>query len=34
MPNALRIGLVPAGSLADGIWPEDPPGNPGNACGS
>src|SRR6266851_9753040 len=29
---ALNAGrVVPAGSLADGIWPEDPPGNPGNA---
>ncbi len=29
---ALDAGrVVPAGSLADEIWPDDPPGNPGNA---
>ena len=29
---ALNAGrVVPAGSLAGQIWPDDPPGNPGNA---
>ena len=29
---ALNAGrVVPAGSLAGEIWPDDPPGNPGNA---
>ncbi|HEU5386652.1 MAG TPA: helix-turn-helix domain-containing protein [Streptosporangiaceae bacterium] len=29
---ALNAGrVVPAGSLAGHIWPDDPPGNPGNA---
>jgi DNA-binding SARP family transcriptional activator len=29
---ALEAGrVVPSGSLADQIWPEEPPGNPGNA---
>jgi DNA-binding SARP family transcriptional activator len=29
---ALNTGrVVPAGSLAGQIWPDDPPGNPGNA---
>jgi hypothetical protein len=29
---ALNAGrVVPAGSLAGQLWPEDPPGNPGNA---
>jgi DNA-binding response OmpR family regulator len=23
--------VVPTGSLAEQIWPDDPPGNPGNA---
>ena len=29
---ALNAGrVVPAGSMAEQIWPDDPPGNPGNA---
>src|SRR6516162_4419870 len=29
---ALNAGrVVPVGSLAEQLWPEDPPGNPGNA---
>jgi len=29
---ALNAGrVVPAGSLAGELWPDDPPGNPGNA---
>jgi hypothetical protein len=29
---ALNAGrVVPAGSLAGQLWPDDPPGNPGNA---
>src|SRR4029079_5503588 len=29
---ALNAGrVVPAGSLAGEVWPDDPPGNPGNA---
>ena len=30
--RALNAGrVVPAGSLAGELWPDDPPGNPGNA---